>query len=402
MKILKADSGVTILFQPMNTKMVDMRYIVNVGSIDEKPSQDGYCHALEHMLFAGTANRTWMEINRDWEKLGAYYNAWTYHDRTVYGVNCLKTAWMDAYEILADMMANCTFPEERWEEIEKGAVSTEILGENDDVDWLLEEGLFQHALGKTRYHPTVGNFDVIQKATMKKLKHFYDLYYTGPNTVFSISGNMTESQVLRTVNKYDRLRKVRAPKRKPLTFNFNYKSLNIKKQELEQAHMQLIAPIPVPRTIKGKVALDIACACLAQYLFEELREHRGLVYGAEADIDNGLPGHYFLSVKTATDDVRFEKTKNALQEALRNFNRQLDNERIRNILTHELYNTAGASERAENATCWMWDTWIEGIRKDPFECHREIVESLTERTVKEAAKRAFQGRMKFGKIVERA
>ncbi|MCH7908354.1 MAG: insulinase family protein [Candidatus Hydrogenedentes bacterium] len=90
-----------------------------MGAMDEaRPKDEGLCHALEHMLYAGTKNRDWMEMNRALERLGSWFNSYTWHDRTIYQVTCLKRNWKEAYEVLADMMYNPTFPEERWEEVD--------------------------------------------------------------------------------------------------------------------------------------------------------------------------------------------------------------------------------------------------------------------------------------------
>ena len=242
MKLLKAKSGLPVLFRPMKSGLVDVRYFISCGAMDEaRPEDEGLCHALEHMLYAGTENRNWMEMNRALERVGSWFNAYTWHDRTIYRITCLKKHWQESYEVLADMLYNPIFPEERWEEVEKGAVISEIQGEEDDADFLLSEGLYKDALGP-RYHPIVGNIDNIRRASMSDLKSFYDRYYCGNNILLTVTGDLTETQVLRAVNKHDRLRLQRPPKREKLSFKFDYKSFAINKQELEQNTIQLLKP----------------------------------------------------------------------------------------------------------------------------------------------------------------
>lgn len=399
MKVLTADNGLKILFRPMKSKIVDMAYFVNVGAIDEKPEHEGYCHALEHMLYAGTENRNWEQINRDWEKLGAYYNAWTGHDKTFYNVNCTKDVWEPAYEILTDIMYNCNFPEERWENIEKPAVISETQAEEDDANWLLEEELYKDALGQ-RYHPLLGSIENIKKANMQGLKYFYDNYYCGSNIVLSIAGDITEKQILKAVNKYDKLSNKKPPKRTKLDLEFNYDTVSMDKEDLEQCHLLLLKPLPVPRTQKGKVAIDLACLALSQYLFEELREKRGLCYDADASIYSGIPGHSFLEIKTAIDSEVYDKTKEVLLESLDNMSQCFTKERIRNTIIFNRYNTIGASERPELVTRRMWESYREGIEEDPFDFHLDILDKMSESYVRKAAKKAFSGEMKFGKIIE--
>jgi len=401
-RLLKAKSGLPILFRPMGSGLVDIRYYIQCGAMDEaRPKDEGLCHALEHMLYAGTKNRDWMEMNRALERLGSWFNAYTWHDRTIYQVTCLKRNWKEAYEVLADMMYNPTFPEERWEDVEKGAVISEIQGNEDDADFLLVEGLYEDALG-SKYHPIVGNIDNIRQASMPDLKSFYDRYYCGSNMLLTITGDLTETQVLRSVNKLDRLRAQRPPKRKKFTFKFNYKPISIEKQELEQSCIELLKPLTIPRTIKGQVALGVATSCLTQYLFEELRERRGLCYGAKADLYWDIPDNLFLTIETATDDERFDKTKKALRTALRNFMKDgLTTERIRNNKMTEIYSTVNNMEQIEESSEWLWDGWQEGIKEDPFKYQLKVLETLSPSTVRRAAAQAFNGRAKFGKITEK-
>lgn len=401
MRILTADNGLRVLFRPMKTNIVDMRYFINVGAMDEKPEHEGYCHALEHMLFAGSEARDWEQLIRAYEQLGAYSNAWTWHDRTIYAVNCLKTAWEPCLEIMAEMLYNPLFPEERWETIEKPAIVSEIQGYEDDADWLLNEEMYISALGE-RYHPIVGSVDNIREATMDGLRYFYDEYYTGDNIILCIAGNLTEKQVLKAVNKYDRRPDRTPPKPEKLDFDFNYDTVDVLKQDLEQAHIRLLKPLAIPKTQKGKAALDLAVSLVGEHLHEELREKRGLCYHAGAAVYHEIPDHYYLDVITATDDDRFEETKEAISEALENMDQCFKKDRIQNAIRFEKYNTTGASERAEIATNWMWDAYAEGIEEDPFEFHLDILEGMSDSYVRKLAKRSFQGEMKFGKIIEEA
>lgn len=401
MRILKGKSGITILFRPMKSGLVDLRYFVKCGAMDEaRPEDEGLCHALEHMLYAGTKNRDWMQMNRDLEKLGSWFNAFTMHDRTIYLTTCLRRHWKSAYEVLADMLYNPTFPVERWEDIEKGAVISEIQSMDDDPSFVLSEGLYLDALGK-RYHPIVGNVENIRRATMPDLQSFYDRYYCGSNVLLVVTGDLTETELLEAVNKYDRLRSDRPPRREKLNFKFSYKTFARKRKELEQNLLELLKPLKRPRTLKGQVGLIVATKCLSQYLFEELREKRGLCYGARADLYWDIPNHLFLNIETATDAERFTKTKRALNAALHDFpEKGLTKQRIQNIKMYEIFNTVGDTEDIDESADWLWDAWEDQVLEDPFKHQLSILENLDVRTVKRAAAQAFAGRMKFGKITE--
>src|ERR1700694_532394 len=59
-------------------------FFVRTGSRDETPEVCGVTHFLEHMVFKGTPRRTALDVNRDFDRIGADYNAFTSEENTVF------------------------------------------------------------------------------------------------------------------------------------------------------------------------------------------------------------------------------------------------------------------------------------------------------------------------------
>jgi hypothetical protein len=57
---------------------------VRTGARDDTPQLAGVSHFLEHMCFKGTEKRTSIQINVEFDEMGAQYNAFTSRDRTFY------------------------------------------------------------------------------------------------------------------------------------------------------------------------------------------------------------------------------------------------------------------------------------------------------------------------------
>ncbi len=399
MRVLKGNSGVTVLFRPMKTTLVDFRYYVKCGAVDESPGEWGYSHALEHMVFAGTKKRSWLQINRAWEKLGTYYNAHTYHDKTTYEATGLKKHWRESYEILADMFYNCQFPEARWEDVEKKAVIAEIQGDMDDESGFLEEELYTRALGE-RYHSIVGGVDVIRKATIQDLTRFYGEYYHGDNVLLMVTGDLTEKQLMQAVNKYDRLQPG-ITKRKKFRANFNYNSFRLVDSGTEQSHLHTLMPLAMPRLYRTRIALGLGVGCLSQYLFEELREKNGLCYGSGASLYWDIPGNLFLHTKTDADLARLSKTQRILSKALADFSSEgLSADRIRNMKMSEIYASSSAAANIDTSASWLWDSWEEGmLKKDPYDLHVRTIEKLSVESVRSTTRLHIIGKHKLGKLV---
>lgn len=400
MKVLKGKSGITVLFRQMKTGLVDMRYLVKVGAVDESPAEQGYCHALEHMVFAGTKKRTWLEINREWEKYGTWSNAFTGHDRTIYQTTSLKKYWKESYEVLADMIYNCQFPAERWENVEKSTVMSEIESELDDESLVLAENLYGDGVG-LRYHPIAGDLGTIQNATIADLTRFYKEYYQGDNVYLLVTGDLTEKQLMGTVNWYDRLITKGPVKRKQFRFKFNYSPITIKRGGAQQAYLQTLMPVQVPRTYRTKIGLCLGVACLSQYLYEELREKRGLAYSVSASLYWNLPDQVFLQCKTATDPGKIDKVQKIFRETLDNFTEQgLSAKRINNMKMAELYAATEEQEDIDSSAESMWQAYTDGqVCANLHKAHVKLIERLSVESIRSTARLALIGKDKFGKLI---
>ena len=65
-------------------------FFVKTGARDETPEINGVSHFLEHMMFKGTDKRRSPEdVNREFDEMGARYNAFTSEENTVYYGNVL-------------------------------------------------------------------------------------------------------------------------------------------------------------------------------------------------------------------------------------------------------------------------------------------------------------------------
>ena len=79
-------------------------FFVKTGSRDESDAIAGVSHFLEHMVFKGTPKRTAEDVNRDFDEMGAHYNAFTSEEKTVYYAAVLPEYQTPAVELLADIL----------------------------------------------------------------------------------------------------------------------------------------------------------------------------------------------------------------------------------------------------------------------------------------------------------
>src|SRR5271155_729687 len=73
-------------------------FFVRTGSRDETPEVAGVSHFLEHMVFKGTQRRSAQDVNLDFDRIGADYNAFTSEENTVYHAAVLPEYLGDAVD----------------------------------------------------------------------------------------------------------------------------------------------------------------------------------------------------------------------------------------------------------------------------------------------------------------
>ena len=98
-------NGLQLLGQYMeDVQSVSACFYVRTGGRDEEPEVSGVSHFLEHMTFKGTPTRSYEDINREFETIGAENNAGTGHEFTYFYAKVLREYVPQLVDLLTDMM----------------------------------------------------------------------------------------------------------------------------------------------------------------------------------------------------------------------------------------------------------------------------------------------------------
>lgn len=280
---LVLDNGVRVVTERMPTlKSVTVGVWVNTGSRDEQPSQAGYSHFIEHMLFKGTRKRSSAEISREIDALGGEMNAFTSRETTTYYVKVLDQQLHRALELLSDLFHHSRFAPKDIEK-EKQVVLEEIRMVQDDPEDLVQELHMGQVLGR---HPLgrsiLGREKTIRGLRRQDLLDYRETYYEPGQTVLSIAGNFKQAELDGMVAKYfgkgRAATATHANGRRPPEV---HGGVVLKKKKLEQVHLCLGLK-GVPAGHKDRYALyalnSVLGGSVSSRLFQEVREKRGLVY----------------------------------------------------------------------------------------------------------------------------
>ena len=145
---------------------------VTTGSREEKASESGAAHFIEHMLFKGTPDCSAEELARRMDAIGGQINAFTTKENTCFHARCLDTHLREALDILCDMFFHSAFAEADVE-TERGVILEEIGMYADDPADLVSEKLFAAVFhGSPLGRPILGRKATLNKMTGSWLKDY--------------------------------------------------------------------------------------------------------------------------------------------------------------------------------------------------------------------------------------
>ena len=164
-------------------------FFVRTGSRDETPEVSGVSHFLEHMMFKGTARRSAADVNREFDELGANYNASTSYENTVYYGAVLNEFQDGVLDILCDVLRPALRPEDF--ELEKNVILEEIAMYEDIpsfrlYDKLMAEHFADHPLGNS----ILGTRESIGALTSEQMGTYFDRQYSPGNITVVGVGNL--------------------------------------------------------------------------------------------------------------------------------------------------------------------------------------------------------------------
>lgn len=196
----KLPNGLQLIGETIpSARSVGVGFFVKTGSRDETTGESGVSHFLEHMMFKGTPRRTALEVNLDFDRIGANYNAYTSEEHTVYYASVLPEYLPKAVDILADILR----PSLRGEDFdtEKQVILEEIKMYEDNpgsTAWEHARRIYfaGHPLGNT----VLGTMDSVRALTRDQMQGYFDRRYVSPNILVAAAGNFDWSEFVQLVS----------------------------------------------------------------------------------------------------------------------------------------------------------------------------------------------------------
>lgn len=185
-----------------DTKTVTLNILYVVGGKNDNPTQTGYAHLLEHLMFEGSKNA--LDFDREIQTAGGENNAYTTSDITNYYDILPHQNIETAFWLESDRMMNLNLTEESLM-VQRNVVAEEFKQRVLNKDYGDASAIYRKmAYKKHPYRiPVIGEkLSHIYDAQLSDVISYYKTYYSPNNAILSVVGNITFSECIRLVEKW--------------------------------------------------------------------------------------------------------------------------------------------------------------------------------------------------------
>lgn len=284
LKLTSTPKGIRIIYDYIsNVSSASIGIFTKTGSKNELDIEHGLSHLIEHMMFKGTKNRSYMEISQEVDYLGGSINAYTSKEETVYYISVLKDYVEEALEIICDMVGNSVFNEEELEK-EKDVIIEEIRMYQDTPDDLVMELNSNNTIKGNLGKPIIGTEESVKSFTQENILKYYNERYTKDNMVIVVSGNFKKEKIKKIVDKYlGNLNMEKVDRYKDIDYSFK-NGEEVYTKDIKQVNICISYP-GTSYLDKNKIYYDVASnimgGTMSSRLFQKIREELGLAYSVQ-------------------------------------------------------------------------------------------------------------------------
>ncbi|MBL7847855.1 MAG: insulinase family protein [Cyclobacteriaceae bacterium] len=185
-----------------STKIVHCGIMLDIGSRDETPANQGIAHFWEHMAFKGTRKRKAFHILNRLESLGGELNAFTDKEKILFYASLRDDYFERAVELLSDITFHSIFPTPQINR-ERSVILEEMAMYHDDPEGSLQDEFDKLIFGS---HPLgmniLGTEKTVRSFHRSDFQHFVREHLDTTRLVFTVVGNVTLEKVVRLAEKY--------------------------------------------------------------------------------------------------------------------------------------------------------------------------------------------------------
>lgn len=378
-----------------NSPSITVLVLAETGSDYESKGENGLSHFLEHMIFKATEKRkTFLEIGRELESMGAASNAMTSNELTYYYAKSAKKHFKKLLDVISDMYLNATIPEDTLDK-ERGVILQEISMYEDLPQRKVWDVLMKLLYGDAPAgRPTLGPKENIKKFTREDFLNYKNAHYVASKTVVVVAGDVDNKEAISEIRKtFAGIPEGKRVKKPAVKEKQKAPNIEIFKKDTDQTHLMLAF-----RAFSAKDKRANSLHLLAYImgkgfssrLFQKMREEMGACYYVGSDFDD-YTDHGAFVISAGIEAKRAEEVVRALLEECKKFTTELvENDELKKAKEFLLSKLAMRLEATDEvADYYVAQEILTGNPKNFKEINREI-RAVTSKDIQKVAKDVFK------------
>jgi predicted Zn-dependent peptidase len=333
-QISRLSNGLAVITEKMpDLRSATLGFWFRCGSRDEPARLNGISHFIEHAVFKGTARRSALDIAIETDRLGGNFDAFTMHEQTGFTIKVTDQALPQAFDLLADMLANPLFDETELRREQK-VIIEEMKMVEDSPEELLGEIFQRNFFPESQLgSPIEGTKETVLTFSSETTSGYHREAFQPRNLVIAAAGNIEHDTIVGLAERFfvtpasqqiseglSRRRRLAAeveagrfhdsPSDICSDAGATKQILLRTKQGLEQTHFILATPWIEEASEKRYAAHlleNILGTGASSRLWQKIREERGLAYSVGAS-GVSFRDCGFFSIFAATSPEQFTET----------------------------------------------------------------------------------------------
>lgn len=358
-------------------------FFVRTGARDEDASVMGVSHFLEHMMFKGTDRRSADDINREFDELGANYNAFTSHENTVYFAQVLPEFLPRAVDLLSDMLRPAL--RESDFSMEKNVILEEIGMYEDQPTWRLSDAAHEAYYGR---HPlgfrVLGTKQSITGLSVQQMHSYFRGRYASDNITVAAAGRIAFDRLAEMVGRATGHWRPSGPGRELTEQPFEPRRLDLTDAKLNRHYLSAMCPGPSaqdPARYAAQIAADVLGDSDGSRLYWALIDP-GLAEEADLSFEP-KDGSGVFSMHATCDPRRAAEVERVFMDTIDRYAQTIDPSEIERAQNKIATSATVRGERPMGRMMNLGSQWTYLRQYTPLEVEIERIMSVTTGDVSE-------------------
>ena len=197
-------NGIVLLVRENHdTAVISLRGLIRAGAIYDSDERAGLADFVADSLERGTHRRTYSDMNRALDDLGATLGIGAGDETAGFYGRCLSEDFDALLDIAGDVLVHPTFPQTEVAKV-RGEILTALREAKTDTQWVAND-LFHRTLypeGHPFHRPAEGTEETVSAIARRDLVRFHREFYRPDSATIAVSGDIGPQEAAAKIGEF--------------------------------------------------------------------------------------------------------------------------------------------------------------------------------------------------------